>query len=266
MTDWNDYQEETAEFFRSIGLVARTNVTMNGVRTSHDVDVVVRSNHVGFDLLWLVECKHWKMPVSKLHVLALREIVSDVGADRGILLAEKGFQSGAQEAAQLTSVQLTSLAELKVSASHTLGMAELRIIRERVDRCHMRYRGLGRDVCMEFGLRQPVPIYWGYSAYAVLNVADYVLNYAFSRGFPILDDWKIEWPERLPGGARSSLTKTPAELNSWLERQAAGVRNCIARTPTELIEDLEPLINDLEHRLDIAYAAVGRKEGGLSQF
>jgi hypothetical protein len=80
MTDWNDYQEETAEFFRSIGLEANPNVTINGVRTSHDVDVVLRSNHFGFDLLWLVECKHWKTPVSKLHVLALREIVSDTGA------------------------------------------------------------------------------------------------------------------------------------------------------------------------------------------
>ncbi len=94
MADWAHYQEETAEFFRSIGLEANTNVTIRGVRTSHDVDVVVRSNHVGFDLLWLVECKYWKTPVSKLHVLALREIVSDIGADRGILMAERGFQSG----------------------------------------------------------------------------------------------------------------------------------------------------------------------------
>lgn len=265
MTDWNDYQEETAEFFRSIGLVARTNVTMNGVRTSHDLDVVVRSDHVGFDLLWLVECKHWKMPVSKLHVLALREIVSDVGADRGILLAEKGFQSGAQEAAQLTNVQLTSLAELKISASHALGMAGLRVIKERVDHCHARYRRLNKDARIEFGLQQPAHVFWGYSTYAVLNVADYVLNYAFSRGFPVMDDWEIKWPERLPGDPRNNLTKTPAELNSWLEGWAGGARNCMARTPAELIEDLEPLINDLEHRLDVAYAADGRKEGGLSQ-
>jgi hypothetical protein len=37
-------------------------------------------------------------------VLALRQIVTDVGADRGILLSEKGFQSGAVEAATLTNV------------------------------------------------------------------------------------------------------------------------------------------------------------------
>ena len=84
MAEWDEYQEETAEFFRSIGLEASTNVRLQGVRTSHDIDVVVRSNLFGFDLLWVIECKHWKEAVSKLHVLALREIVTDLGADRGI--------------------------------------------------------------------------------------------------------------------------------------------------------------------------------------
>jgi len=82
---WRGYQEEAAELFRSLGLDASTNVSIAGVRTTHDVDVLVRSHHAGFDVLWLVECKLWKTPISKLHVLALREIVADTGADRGIL-------------------------------------------------------------------------------------------------------------------------------------------------------------------------------------
>src|SRR5690349_4327718 len=86
--DWKDYQQEAAEFFRSLGMSAHVDVTLQGARTTHDVDVVVRSKHIGFEVLWLVECKHWKSPVSKLHVLGLREIVSDLGADRGILLCE----------------------------------------------------------------------------------------------------------------------------------------------------------------------------------
>ncbi|MDM9541668.1 restriction endonuclease, partial [Klebsiella pneumoniae] len=84
-TTWEDYQEEAASFFRSLGLEATTNVRVNGIRTHHDIDVLVKSHHAGFDIIWLVECKHWKNPVSKLHVLALREIVTEIGADRGIL-------------------------------------------------------------------------------------------------------------------------------------------------------------------------------------
>src|SRR5215469_3039756 len=153
MAEWSNYQEQVAEFFRSIGLQADTNVTLRGVRTSHDIDVVIRSNHVGFDLLWLVECKLWKTAVSKLHVLGLREIVSDLGADRGIFMAESGFQSGAQEAAQLTNVQLTSLAELTLTASDALGKAQLRTLQERVEKCRQRHWDLDKDTRIEYGLR-----------------------------------------------------------------------------------------------------------------
>jgi hypothetical protein len=98
---WQEYQEEAAEFFRSIGLEATTDHVVQGVRTKHAVDVHVKAHYVGFDVVWIVECKHWNTPVSKLHVLALREIVTDLGVDRGILLCEPGFQSGAAEAASL---------------------------------------------------------------------------------------------------------------------------------------------------------------------
>src|SRR5688572_5826143 len=106
MKAWKEYQEAAALYFRSLGLEAATDVAVRGVRTSHDIDVLVKSHHVGFDITWIVECKNWKTPISKLHVLALREIVSDLGADRGILLSESGFQSGAREAANLTNVQV----------------------------------------------------------------------------------------------------------------------------------------------------------------
>lgn len=57
-TAWKDYQEEAAAFFRELGLDAQTDVTIQGVRTTHDVDVLVKSHHVGFDVTWIVECKH----------------------------------------------------------------------------------------------------------------------------------------------------------------------------------------------------------------
>ena len=83
-TPWRDYQEETAEFFRSFGLDSSINISTAGIRATHDVDVSVRPHHAGFDVLWLVECKLWKTPISKLHVIALHEIVADTSAIRKI--------------------------------------------------------------------------------------------------------------------------------------------------------------------------------------
>ena len=55
---WQEYQEEVATFFRSLGLEAMTNLTVQGVRTTHDIDVFVKSHHVGFVVVWIIECKH----------------------------------------------------------------------------------------------------------------------------------------------------------------------------------------------------------------
>jgi hypothetical protein len=136
---WQDYQAEAASFFRSLGLDAATDVRLVGVRTNHDIDVVVKMHHVGFDVTWLVECKHWRNPVSKLHVLSLRSIVSELGVDRGILLCETGFQSGAIEAATLTNVQVTSLEQLRNSAANEIIAMRLRELFDRVEVCKSRY-------------------------------------------------------------------------------------------------------------------------------
>lgn len=182
-TDWNDYQEEAAALFRSMGLEASTNVTVQGVRTTHDVDVVVQSQHAGFQVQWLVECKHWKSPVSKLHVLALREIVSDTGSDRGILLCETGFQSGAIEAATLTNVQVTSLENVRITAGRDISAMRLRELYERVERCSERYWNIPKRVRIDFGLREDAGE-WGYSGARVIQICQELINRALRGAYP----------------------------------------------------------------------------------
>lgn len=149
---WSEYQEQAAEFFRSIGVDASTNVTVQGVRTAHDIDVLVKLRHVGFDVTWLIECKNWARKVSKLHVLALREIVTDVGADRGILLCEAGFQSGAVEAARLTNVLVSSLSNVRETSSAEVLSMRLMQLYDRVELCRERYWSIPKDVRIRYGL------------------------------------------------------------------------------------------------------------------
>lgn len=198
-TPWREYQEEAAKFFRSLGLDASTNISITGVRTNHDVDVLVRSHHAGFDVMWLVECKLWKTPVSKLHVLALREIVADTGADRGILLSESGFQSGALEASNLTNVRLTSLAGMRTSASGDFIAMQLRDLFDRNERCRERYWNIPKPLRIEHGLR---PDMSGYSARNVMDYVADVLVRAFRGDFPfecetVLPVLDLEVPRRI---------------------------------------------------------------------
>lgn len=185
--DWKEYQEEAAEFFRTLGLDAETDVTVQGARTHHNIDVLVKSHHAGFDVTWIVECKHWNSRISKLHVLALREIVNDTGADRGILLAESGFQSGAIEAAALTNVHVTSLANVTTSAAREVLSMRLREIYDRLVWCKEEYWEIPKARRIEFGLR-PEVFNSGYSGDWVIKVAEDLITKGFRGTYPFVPD------------------------------------------------------------------------------
>ena len=181
---WRGYQEMVATFFMSLGLEATTDLTVEGIRTTHAIDVFVKSFHVGFDVVWIVECKHWAKRVTKLHVLALRQIVTDVGADRGILLSEKGFQSGAVEAAALTNVRVTSLAELRGTASADIMAMRLRELYDRVESCRKRYWNIPKYVRIDCGLRPDVGA-GGYSGNHIIDFAKDVIAKALRGVYPV---------------------------------------------------------------------------------
>ncbi len=218
--DWFDYQEETAAFFRGLGMDAQTNVTVQGVRTHHDIDVLVKMHHVGFEVTWAIECKHWKTKVSKLHVLGLRSIVQEIGVDRGILLCETGFQSGAIEAAQLTNVVVTSLANVMLSAQKDVYSLRIRELLVRIEASRERYWEIPKSKRIEHGLRQELGE-GGYSAFHVLHSADEIMGKAIRGVYPIKD-------------------LTPTQ-----DLKTPTILSC----PKDVFEYLEPIIADLEVRL-----------------
>lgn len=225
MPPWKEYQEETAEFFRSMGLDASTDVTLQGVRTTHDIDVLVKIDMSGFKVRWAVECKHWKTPVTKLHVLALREIVSDLGADRGIVLCEVGFQQGAIEAANLTNVQVTSLAALSESSRNAIAAVRLRELYDRTETCGEKYWAIPKDVRIDKQLRFEMGSAHTYSGARVIEVSRDLLSRAFRGTYPILIDpyeqlyIGQEFPERF---------EAPEEVVAALERLLSDLESKLA--------------------------------------
>lgn len=117
---WRQFQEETAEFFRSLGCSAQIEAKIIGARAEHKIDVWVRFTKFGLETKWVIECKDWNSAIPKEKVLALKSIVEDVGADRGILISAAGFQSGAVRACEKTNITLTDLDGMKETASEDL--------------------------------------------------------------------------------------------------------------------------------------------------
>jgi restriction system protein len=223
---WKQYQEDTAEFFRTLGLTAVTDVSLQGVRTKHDVDVLVTFCVAGFEIMWVIECKHWQSPVTKLHVLGFREILSDLGADRGIILCESGFQSGAIEAAALTNVQVASLAVLTVSSKSAIYAVRLQELYDRTQSCKKRYWGIPKYTRIDKGLRFGTggDVSNSYSGARVVELANDLIARAF-RGIYPMDTDEVDFRRQY---------NIPDQLNSHEEVVAA----------------LEPLLSELESKLD----------------
>ncbi len=122
--DWSEHQEAVANVFRELGCRAEVDKTVIGARGHHKIDVYVTFENFGQKCCWIIECKLWKKPVDKSVVHNLQTVVQNVGADRGVIFCENGFQSGACIAAQHTNILLQgSLEEFRhttqLSASHT---------------------------------------------------------------------------------------------------------------------------------------------------
>ncbi len=133
MEPWEQYQHDTAELLRELGFTAVVNNSLaepNGA--VHAVDVSARKVLAGIDLLWIVECKLWNKRVPMSVVGTLRTIVNDVGADRGLLMSEQGFQSGAIRQARQKNITLSSLADLRENAAEELLAARVTAAEERL--------------------------------------------------------------------------------------------------------------------------------------
>ena len=128
---WKRFQEQAAEFFRSLGCDAQVEAKVTGVRAEHKIDVWVRFTKFGLETNWVIECKDWNSAVPKEKVLALKSVVEDVGADRGILISTAGFQTGAIRACEKTNITLTDLDGLKETAREDLVASVLHRIHTR---------------------------------------------------------------------------------------------------------------------------------------
>lgn len=239
MPAWDKYQEEVAQFFRDLGLDAKTNQTIKGVRTNHDIDVLVRSKYAGLEITWLVECKAWSSAVPKEKVFALRTIVEDTGADRGFMMAENGYQMGALQAARLTNILLTSLADLKETLAYELGISRLKTLLPRLESCRRRYWDIDKYARIKHGLRNEVGTF-GYSGNRVIQAIDHTLKIALSSGFPVNYD---------------PLDAAFAAQGLSLEPVKVGDAGAIS-SPNDLFESLHKELADLEQRLTAAEASL----------
>jgi hypothetical protein len=139
---WKKFQATTADLFKSLGCSAEVDEIIEGARAKHKIDVWVTFIKFGFEIKWVIECKFWNRNVTKEKVLALKSILDDVGADRGVLISKIGFQSGAINASRNTNITLTNFEEFKDIVKDELIQAALQKIEDKASYLEYALHGL----------------------------------------------------------------------------------------------------------------------------
>lgn len=184
--DWFEFQEDIKDHFNSLGADAETNVRVQGVRTCHDIDVLVKTRFLGENITWVVEAKHWKSKVTKAQVLVLRSIVDDIGADRGFIISVAGFQSGAFEAANDTNVKLKTFDELKIDTKGLIEAEILKTYHKRLSFLEDRYWSHSKKLRIKYGLRHGTADYsMKFVGQQLLTIARTAILAAEERNYPI---------------------------------------------------------------------------------
>jgi restriction system protein len=228
---WQQYQIHARNFFRSLGFEAENDVILQGVRTKHAVDVLVKTCQGGMDITWIIECKNWHTSITQLHVLALREIVADLGADKGVLLSESGFQRGAIDASNFTNIQCTSLRELEEYSKGQLIDVQIRELYEDLANCRDIYWEIPKEIRIQHGLRSKVGEL-GFSGTMISMILDEVLSKALRRQYPIFI------------GGQSEMVRAGTQFPYNFE------------SADEVVRAVKPVLEEFRKRLDSVEASI----------
>lgn len=241
--DWFEFQEDIKDHFNSLGADAETNVRVQGVRTCHDIDVLVKTRFLGENITWIVEAKHWKSKVTKAQVLVLRSIVDDIGADRGFIISVAGFQSGAFEAANDTNVKLKTFDELKVDTKGLIEAEILKTYHKRLSFLEDRYWSHSKKMRIKYGLRHGTADYsMKFVGQQLLTIARTAIMAAEERNYPIgLESFlKEQKGEKIAHNFQ--------QLSMWLSLNLNYFDEKLLNTELEMYKngDYQP---DTEHRI-----------------
>lgn len=120
--NWKDLEEKVLELFHSLGFKTEQNIKIKGVRSIHEVDVLAIREFAGLEFKIIVECKFWQTKVKKTQVTALYSIVSDIGAEKGVIISKVGFQKGAFEFSKTSNIELYTYDEFKDKTMYEIEM------------------------------------------------------------------------------------------------------------------------------------------------
>ncbi len=120
--DWKTFEELATEIQRELApdAVVTPNAKLPGRRSKvqRQIDILVEQKVGQYDVRVVIDCKDYKVPVDLKEVETVIGLVDDVGANKGAIIAAKGFTEGAKARAKEAGIDLYGVID---TAKHKWG-------------------------------------------------------------------------------------------------------------------------------------------------
>lgn len=111
--DWGGFEQLVAELNKTGEVSVEHNVVLPGRSGApRQIDVLIRHKQGLYEHLIVAECKFWNKAVDRATVDSMATTVREVGASRGVIFSNNGFQSGAVTQAKADSIDLFLVRDL----------------------------------------------------------------------------------------------------------------------------------------------------------
>lgn len=98
---------------RDEGVIVANSVVMTGKSgVQHEIDVYYEFSRAGIRHRVAIECKDWSSPVSKGQIQEFESKLRDIGNITGVVVARRGYQSGAKDFAEYKDIIALGFDEL----------------------------------------------------------------------------------------------------------------------------------------------------------
>ncbi len=108
--DWKQYEQYVYEIFRTkypeYSVERNLRIIGRITNQSRQIDIAIRGEFIGHQLFAVVDCKYYSEKVDVKDVESFIGMLSDIGADLGILVTNKGYSEAAQKQAEASRIKL----------------------------------------------------------------------------------------------------------------------------------------------------------------
>lgn len=102
--NWQDLQEKVSTILNQVGFDSTTNKVIKTPRGEVEIDVYAVDPYSIDKIIYVIECKNWQAKIPQTIIHSFTTVMSETGANVGYIISKEGFQKGAYDYTNYTSI------------------------------------------------------------------------------------------------------------------------------------------------------------------